>query len=225
MGTDNLHSKRKAKLNVERRQAKREPYGRVLIVCEDSESSPAYLKAMCDELKLSTANIMICGKECGSAPINVVDYAIKNKEEYDKVYCVIDRDQHWTFNKALQKAKSKKVEMIVSIPCFEYWLLLHFEFTDQPFQAVLGSHCDTVVSKLKPHLHDYDKSKLKEYYQFLKLKQPNAIERAKQRENACQHEDLGNKNPYTQLHHLVEYLENLKRLKSQKTSKSKHLAK
>jgi len=138
MGTDNLHSKRKAKLNVERRQAKREPYGRVLIVCEDSESSPAYLKAMCDELKLSTANIMICGKECGSAPINVVDYAIKNKEEYDKVYCVIDRDQHWTFNKALQKAKSKKVEMIVSIPCFEYWLLLHFEFTDQPFQAVFG---------------------------------------------------------------------------------------
>jgi hypothetical protein len=96
-------------------------------------------------------------------------------------------------------------------------LLLHFEFTDQPFQAVSGSHCDTVVSKLKSYLHDYDKSKLKEYYQlFLKLKQPNAINNAKQRENACQYEDLEKKNPYTQLHHLVEYLENLKRLKSQK---------
>jgi hypothetical protein len=207
--------------DIKRQKPKREPYDRVLIVCEDSDSSPAYLRAVCDELRLSTANIEIKGEECGSAPISVVEYAIKlikKDNGYDQVYCVIDRDQHKRFQEALEKAKGKKIKMIVSIPCFEYWLLLHFEFTTSPFQAGSGSHCDTVISALKPHLPGYDKSELTKYYPLLKLKQEVAIKHAKQREGACEHEPLEQRNPYTQLHLLIECL---KHLKDEKQSKEK----
>jgi hypothetical protein len=223
MGTDNLHHKRKARQtkDIERQKAQREPYDRVLIVCEDSKSSPAYLRAVCDELKLSTANIEIKGEECDSAPISVVEYAIKlikKDKGYDQIYCVIDRDQHKRFQEALEKAKGKKIKMIVSIPCFEYWLLLHFKFTSEVFQAATGSHCQTVISTLKQHLSGYDKSELTKYYPLLKPKQEVAIKHAKQRESACEHEPLEQRNPYTQLHLLIECL---KHLKDEKQSKEK----
>jgi hypothetical protein len=217
MGSDNLHHKRKARNQIERRKASREPYERVLIVCEDSQATPSYLEAIRDDLKLNIANITICGEECGSAPISVVDYAIdlKNKDKgYDKVYCVIDRDQHQKFQKALQKAKGKKIEVIVSIPGFEYWLLLHFAYITSPFQAAQGSHCEEVIKALKKYWSDYKKGKnfLKQHYLgCLKAKQDIAIRNAKQRESECQHEKrLEDQNPYTQIHQLVEYLSNLK---------------
>jgi hypothetical protein len=238
MGTDDLHHKRKAQRtkDINRQEAKHEPYDRVLIVCEDSDSSPAYLRAVCDELKLSMVNIEIHGsneksskekeskksskKKCkeadqeGSAPLSVVTKAfnLMDKDKgYDRVYCVIDRDKHNCFQEALQKAKNrKKIKMIISIPCFEYWLLLHFEFTTSPFQAGSGSHCDTVISALKPHLSNYGKGKLTEHYSLLKSKQEDAIKHATQRENECGDDPLEQRNPYTQLHHLVECLKHLK---------------
>ena len=48
-----------------------------LIVCEDAVATPRYFKALRSKLKLSTAEVEVCGEECGSAPINVVDYAIQ----------------------------------------------------------------------------------------------------------------------------------------------------
>lgn len=217
MGSEDLHHKRKAKNPIKRRKVKRESYDCVLIVCEDSDSTPSYLEAIRDDLKLNGANIKICGKECDSAPISVVNYAIKLKKQddgYDQVYCVFDRDQHPTFSDALQKAKSKKIEVIVSIPCFEYWLLLHFEYIASPFQAAQGSDCEQVIRALKEKWSDYEKGKYfikKHFPKTLKDKQSAAIKNAKKREKECQHENiLENKNPYTQMHLLIEYLSKIK---------------
>jgi RloB-like protein len=228
MGSDNLHHKRKAKalnkrkakaLNkTDRQKASCESYDRVLIVCEDSKSSPSYLEAIRDDLKLSP-NIDIHGEECGSAPVSVVEYAKKLMEKdtgYDKVYCVIDRDQHPNFQKVLKSAKDKKIKVIVSIPCFEYWLLLHFKYITSPFQAAQGSHCGEVIKalkKLKGHWSNYEKSKnfLKEHYSCcLKEKQDTAITNAKTRASMCQDDQLKDKNPYTQMYLLIEYLSNIK---------------
>ena len=57
-----------------RKRKSREPYDVVLIVCEGAKTEPSYFTALKKELRLSSTNIHICGKECGSAPINVVDY-------------------------------------------------------------------------------------------------------------------------------------------------------
>lgn len=219
MGSENLHHKRKAKKQIARQKAKREPYDCVLIVCEDGESTPAYLEAVRDELKLNVANINICGRECGSAPISVIKYAIeliKQDDGYDKVYCVFDRDKHPKFSNALQRAKSKKIGVIVSIPCFEYWLLLHFEYIASPFQAAQGSDCEQVIKALKKNWSDYKKAGdfLKQHYpNILKDKQSAAIANANRREEECQYEEtLENRNPYTQMHLLIEYLSEIQEL-------------
>jgi len=91
MGTDNLFSKRKAKKVKQLQRAKecREPYDKVLIVCEGEKTEPHYLMALRDHLKLSQANIKI-DPNSDSSPTSVVKYAkelIKEspKDPYDNV--------------------------------------------------------------------------------------------------------------------------------------------
>ncbi|TXD77364.1 RloB domain-containing protein [Algoriphagus ratkowskyi] len=68
------------------------------------------------------------------------------------------------------------VTVIINQPCIEFWLLLHFEFTQAPFDD-----CGRAESRLKSHLTDYSKSQ--KYYTkegddiYLKLKErlPTAI--------------------------------------------------
>ena len=70
------------------------------------------------------------------------------------------------FNEYCAKLKRyKNVQVIVNNPCFEFWLLLHFESTDKYF-----TNCDYVTKQLKKYLPDYDKSE--KYY-----KQNNGIYR------------------------------------------------
>jgi hypothetical protein len=45
------------------------------------------------------------------------------------------------------------IHMIASRPCFEFWLLLHFEYAARPFPTAAS-----VIDILERHLTDYDKS-------------------------------------------------------------------
>lgn len=56
---------------------------------------------------------------------------------------------------------------MVSTPCFEYWLLLHFEFTAQQFQGMDGgrSACGQVIRRLQGHLSGYKKNDASVYRQ------------------------------------------------------------
>ncbi len=102
MGTDNLHHKRKAKQvsRLQRQNAKRKPYDKVLIVCEGEKTEPNYFNELKDHYEINTANIEIDGN-CGSSPKSVVNHAINlyTKEcdtdnGFDRVYCVFDKDSH-----------------------------------------------------------------------------------------------------------------------------------
>jgi RloB-like protein len=229
---------------IKRQQASRDSFERVLIVCEDSKSCPSYLRAIRDELKLT--NIVIRPDKRPDAkdfkwdpkPIKVVKHALslkkKDKKGYDRVYCVIDRDKHSSFKDALETAQKNNIAVIVSIPCFEYWLLLHFEYKDRLFQAAQGSNCGKVIEVLNKHLKkhlpgNYEKGKDflgKHYFSVFKERQTIAIEHAKQRERDCQPpseksaacekqrrcqlEELEKMNPYTEMHWLIECLMEMK---------------
>lgn len=171
MGTDELFKKRKVKdkADIQRQSAKKAPYERVLIVCEGEKTEPLYFQELVDYYKLSTINIHISG-DCGSDPVSVVNHGFelfkngKNAPEgqFDRVYCVIDRDGHTNYKQALDMingAKRKGVFFAAnSVPAFEYWLLLHFVFTTTPFSAVGGvSSGRAVFNDLRAHMPDYDK--------------------------------------------------------------------
>ncbi len=109
MGSQDLFHKRKAKTKnaLARKQSRRFSYERVLIVCEGSKTEPYYFQELIDCLELNTANVVVDGS-CDSSPAQVVVFAIKkyrgeNKtgNGFDKVFCVIDRDTHDTYDDVL----------------------------------------------------------------------------------------------------------------------------
>jgi hypothetical protein len=218
MGTDNLYHKRKErKANLlRRRRAMKKPYDVILIVCEGEKTEPNYFTELKKAFRLSNANVKICGR--GSDPLSVVNFAIKSfrqEPEFDRVYCVFDRDRHTRYDEALDKVrltrlgKGSKIFTIPSIPCFEFWLLLHFTYTTRQFDAPAGgSICSRVIEELKQYLPTYQKG---DHDIFNKMQNSlnNAITNASRVQQF--HQTSGTDNPSTHVHSLVEYLRDLKK--------------
>lgn len=220
MGTDNLFHKHKAKnvADLKRSKESREPYDKVLIVCEGEKTEPYYLTALRDHFKLSQANIRI-DPNSDSSPISVVNYAkelIKQSEKdpYDNVFCVIDRDRHTSFDTAITQINSfrnkhTKLHSIVSNPCFEYWILLHFTYTTKLFGTSGDSPCmDLIKNDLKIYLPDYEKGDKAIMPPIIKAGLEMAVANAKRANEVA--EKNGTDTPTTQMDKLVEYLKNLK---------------
>jgi hypothetical protein len=216
MGTDNLHHKRKerTKASLCRRRAQRDSYDVVLIVCEGSKTEPRYFCELRDDLGLNNFNVVVTG-ESGSDPNSVVQFAIRTAREdggYDRLFCVFDRDKHPTYQAAIDRARNARigipVNTITSVPCFEYWLLLHFTYTDRAFAGAGNrSPCDEVIGELRHHLPDYAKGDRGIYLQ-IKANINRAITHAKRALAAA--EATGTDNPSTLVFELVEYLKQLR---------------
>lgn len=162
------------KRQLARKRTSRASYDRILIVSEGSKTEPNYFKEIRSAYRLQTANIEVRASDLGTAPIQVVQYAQSlfengdshkrlQKRAFERVYAVFDRDEHDSYNQALSLAKSldKKLKndnnqlisfnAIPSIPCFELWLLLHYEDIQAPI------HRTEVLQRLKHYLPNYEK--------------------------------------------------------------------
>lgn len=225
MGSDDLHSKRKARASAEllRTSKARTQSLRFLIVCEGTKTEPNYLREIVDSLRINEKTVTIEPND-GSSPDRVVEHAFTLYDEdrlsgdpFDRVFCVFDRDTHQHFDAAVQRiqARNKKdkrqiFEAITSSPCFEYWLLLHFGFTARPFNAKGGkSICDSLIVELrkKPGFENYGKGQ-QGIYALLKDKTSVAIAAAKQGRQGA--EETGQQSPLTHVDQLVEALRGLK---------------
>ena len=109
--------------------------------------------------------------------------------DLDEIWCVLDHDERdveiedfrsWLGRQPNEKARSTEVRAAISTPCFEYWLLLHFEFTNRPFQGMSGgpSACELVTRALATHLEGYRKADARTYERCRALL-PVAIDNAK----------------------------------------------
>lgn len=220
MGTEDLFHKRKAKAAsaLKRRKVRRAPYAKVMIVCEGEKTEPHYFNGLKDHYELNSANVEICG-DCGSDPLSIFNYARQRYREekdagdaFDKVFCVFDQDAHTNYTAsldAIRRATPKNVyAAITSVPCFEYWLLLHYLYTTKPYNPLPGnSACNQVLSELKSHFAGYVKGHPTTFSTLLgqlDVAKHNAI-RALSTADA-NHTD----NPTTRVHELVEFLQNIK---------------
>ena len=204
---------RKPRGSVIRNKPKREPYDRVLIVCEGSKIEPFYFGELVRHHRLSTANIQILGE--GADPLTLVNKAkeLRQKErrrgdKFDKVYCVFDRDEHATFDDACLVAQHSKLKLGRSWPCFEFWILLHFLYTRARYSRTGDkSAAESCMTDLKVHWPEYAKAK-DGTFEMLE----NRLEDAKQRAATASNDaDLtGERNPSTEVHKLVIYLQGLK---------------
>lgn len=220
MGThDHFHKRReKSSRKPSRNKASREVYKRVLIVCEGTKSEPNYLRDLKTNLQLRTVEVDIDGKS-DSSPDRIFEYARnryleeKNRNEsYDRVYCVFDKDSHDSYDDTLRAIQSKKPKnlffAITSVPCFEYWILLHYEYTTRPYNRTeRKSPCDCVMDDLLERFPEYEKG-AKDVYSHIEGELDFAIANSKRALNSAQ--QTGTDNPTTLMHELVEYLRDLK---------------
>ena len=200
---------------LERRKPSRTVGKTILIVCEDSKSSPAYFKKFRKELCLSSVKVEICGEECGSAPKSVVDFAKVKKlesetstvrDDYDEIFCVVDVDGHPSLGDAIQKARDNSLNIIISNPCFEYWYTLHFERTGSSF-----SNRQQLYRKLESLLgQKYDKSGC-DFFEIVYPRTKTAIDNSNEilRSQWHNEEDLRQCHPSTHVHRIVECMEDI----------------
>ncbi len=221
MGTENLFHRRKAKQirELARNKAKRNSYAKILIVCEGSKTEPNYFNELKDHLVLCSTNIIITG-DCGSNPMSVFshgldEYKIKNNfgDPFDKVFFVFDKDTHPDYQETINTIKSAKPKNtfipITSVPCFEYWILLHFVYTTKPYKNVGdNSCCDELINELQKYLSNYKKGDRSVFKLILPSLSQAKIYAAKAMHESGQN---NNDNPSTKVYELVEYLESIKK--------------
>ncbi|SER94481.1 RloB-like protein [Azotobacter beijerinckii] len=221
MGSDDLHHRRKAKRmrDLQRRPPVRLGCDKILIVCEGSKTEPFYFEELKDFYEIESAKVRVSG-ECGSDPMSVVRHGERLYREslhdcegaFDKVYCVFDRDQHPNYQEALfylSKLRPLNVfEAITSVPCFEVWLLLHFNYSSAPFVGAGGKSAgDQVVSVLKDYWPDYEKGSRGSFVHV--FGQVGQAKRFAER-LIGDAERNGSDNPTTKVHKLVSTLQEVK---------------
>ena len=199
--------------SVKRRPSHRSPQKRVLVVCEGEQTEPLYFKALKNRLRLSTLTLVVKATK-GVDPRTLVNIAKnesrrekRNGERFDFVYCVFDRDSHPQFEEASNMARARGFKLARSWPCFEFWLLLHFEFVMAPYaQSGSVSPCDACIRDLRKHIPDYSKGDQTTFNNLLDLLEEAIVNGYKAAAEAAA---TGESNPSTEVHELVVHLQDL----------------
>jgi hypothetical protein len=201
--------------NRERRQGRqrpfRDPKPTILVVTEGVVTEPEYLHGLRKHCRNSRVTIQVA-KEHG-VPRTLVEIAKHYKEEaitqasqekddniaYDSVWCVFDIDEHPQVGEAKEMARDNDINLGISNPCFELWLLLHFR--ENPGMKNPGQMKDL----LKRNVPNYDK-----HVDFATYAEgyAHAVERASKMDQAAEEVSEAHRNPTTGVYKLTELISN-----------------
>lgn len=146
----------------------------ILIVCEGTKTEPNYFEAF----SLYNLEVKIVGR--GSNTIDLVKYAIKEKESYDSVWCVFDKDDFPddNFNKACVLAENNDIELAYSVESFELWFLLHFDYLNSGIGRI--QYIQKLNKLFQQHFNkEYEKNSDEVYDLLSSDRQQTAIRNAK----------------------------------------------
>jgi len=176
----------------------REPLERCLIVCEGGQTEPNYFRSF----GVVSAKITVLG--VGANTLSLVEQAItlSERDEYDQVWCVFDRDSNplQNFKSAFQLAEKHGIRIAYSNEAFELWYLLHFHYRDT---AMSRRDYATRLSELLGS--KYEKNR-RDLYELLRSQQEVAIRNAKRLLAQYNPLEPATANPSTSVHLLVEQL-------------------
>lgn len=170
-----------------------------LIVCEGKETEPNYIRGLINYLKIHPKRIDVV---YAKHPNAVVRHAIEKKTQfpgqYDEVFAVFDGD-HQKLEEEKSSARKNNIQSILSIPCFEVWILLHHESNHKPYPT-----CEPLTNYLSKN-YNYKKNDFK-IFDKLKDFLPTAEQNAK---NLALHNEKNEcTSPSTNMHVLIEKLRN-----------------
>jgi hypothetical protein len=141
----------------------------IWIVVEGEKTENIYFnkfRKMAD-LAATEVKVVNCKRRTSATQIVKRGLSILEQEfpQVDEVWCVFDKEGkkcEQDFKSAMQLASQevpigKRLQCAVSNPCFEFWILLHDEKTDKPF-----NNCREVIGYLQQRMPTYTKSDRRE---------------------------------------------------------------
>ncbi|MEQ9309835.1 MAG: RloB family protein [Balneolaceae bacterium] len=188
---------------------------RGLILCE-GETEENYFKGLVNDNKhrdkFASISVDIY-KPKNHSPTGLVEEAKdrikearRERNEYDFIWIVFDKDGHENIPKAFNDASSygTRINIAFTVICFEFFVLLHFEKTMSPFR-----NCKALIKELKKHLPDYEKAS--NLYVELKDRMEEGIRNGKWSFQQVRFQLESGKMPYelsafSNVHQLVEFL-------------------
>lgn len=217
MGTDNLFKKQREKRMARKSKIRTPQPDSFLIITEGEKTEPYYLNGLVQLIKTKhggnlnverVPRVDVHGAGC--SPTRLVEKAeeLVNKAKimYQEVWIVFDKDDFLDFDDAIELAKEKGFSVAWTNQSFEYWLFLHFNYSD----AAL--HRDDWLKKIdecfqEHHLGRYEKN-LVNLYELVSAdgRVEIAIENAKRRMSGFKKTQPSSYDPGTKVHLLVEKL-------------------
>jgi len=151
------HRKGRRVPDIGRPTGTRSPKKRFLLFCE-GKTEKCYFDAL--NRIVRDALIEVVSDPVGGAPRTIADKAIRKTrerrrkdsyEENDEIWAVFDRDTHPRYEDSIQRCEIAGVGVARSNPCFELWLVLHFESFDRPCtSAEIQQHLRTHIPEYHP---------------------------------------------------------------------------
>lgn len=146
-----------------RKSAFREPKPLILVVSEGEVTEREYLLGL--QQACYNPRVTIKVAEEHGVPMTLVKTAKQYKNDgeqraarerddnlaYDSVWCVFDVDDHPRIGEAKQMARDNGIDLAISNPCFELWLLLHFR--DNPGMQ----HRTVILQRLRQYVPEFNK--------------------------------------------------------------------
>ncbi|WP_224766082.1 RloB family protein [Nocardioides campestrisoli] len=142
----------------------RQPKKRVVVVCEGAKTEPSYLRLINRRATDALIELEVVDEDATSPKqlveraCHIMTAALREARrtrdpnaKVDEIWCVFDVDEHPMLREAKQQAEANGVDVVISNPSFEVWLLLHF--TEQTAHL----HRDHALGNLKKFIPDYDK--------------------------------------------------------------------
>ena len=141
MGSDDLFKKRRRTRKQRAHEYKTPRANSFLIVTEGKCTEPLYFKGIQRKVQervggqidiIANPTIDIHGKGCSTGKLlEVTDRIVKDaKLIYQNIWVVFDKDDFEDFDQAIKEGDEKGYNVAWSNQSFEYWLYLHFEYSD-----------------------------------------------------------------------------------------------
>lgn len=102
----------------------------IRVLTEGKVTEPEYIKILERNINV---RIEIDRRDAG-VPLTLVrrarEYQLMNKKRnpsFDEIWCIFDVDEHPNIDQAIHEARDSGINIAISNPCFELWLVLHYQ--------------------------------------------------------------------------------------------------
>lgn len=141
MGSDNLFQKRRQERKQRKHEFKTPKANSFLIVTEGERTEPLYFRGLqrqiqekiggkVDVVEVPTIDIYGKGSSTGKL-VELTEKIVKEaKTLYQNIWVVFDKDDFEDFDEAIKNGERKGYKIAWSNQSFEYWLYLHFNYSD-----------------------------------------------------------------------------------------------